>query len=154
MFPLYPFNIIIHIKLYKTYITFKVIRGNMSVAKSVSGKKIKECFLAAIEDDKEYTLDDTKKAAVAAFKDALKLGQGKKRAVKVDGDGVVIKKAPSKYNLYIKDEMARLIKENPEKERKELMKLAAINWNESKAAAVAVAATDGSGSDVAAAAAE
>ncbi len=126
----------------------------MSVAKSVSGKKIKECFLAAIEDDKEYTLDDTKKAAVAAFKDALKLGQGKKRAVKVDGDGVVIKKAPSKYNLYIKDEMARLIKENPEKERKELMKLAAINWNESKAAAVAVAATDGSGSDVAAAAAE
>jgi hypothetical protein len=154
MLPLYPFNIIIHIKLYKTYITFKVIRGNMSVAKSVSGKKIKECFLAAIEDDKEYTLDDTKKAAVAAFKDALKLGQGKKRAVKVDGDGVVIKKAPSKYNLYIKDEMARLIKENPEKERKELMKLAAINWNESKAAAVAVAATDGSGSDVAAAAAE
>jgi hypothetical protein len=149
MLPLYPFNIIIHIKLYKTYITFKVIRRNMSVAKSVSGKKIKECFLAAIEDDKEYTLDDTKKAAVAAFKDALKLGQGKKRAVKVDDDGVVIKKAPSKYNLYIKDEMARLIKENPEKERKELMKLAAINWNESKAAMVAA-----DGCDAAAAAAE
>jgi hypothetical protein len=125
----------------------------MSVAKNVSGKKIKEC-MSAIEDDKEYTLDDTKKAAVAAFKDALKLGQGKKRAVKVDGDGVVIKKAPSKYNLYIKDEMARLIKENPEKERKELMKLAAINWNESKAAVAgaAGAAGDGSGSDVAAAA--
>jgi hypothetical protein len=105
----------------------------MSVAKSVSGKKINECFLSAIEDDKEYTLDDTKKAAVAAFKDALKLGQGKKRAVKVDSDGVVIKKAPSKYNLYIKDEMARLITENPDKERKELMKQAAINWNKSKA---------------------
>ena len=114
----------------------------MSVAKSVSGKKIKECLLAAIEDDKEYTLDDTKKGAVAAFKDALKSGQGKKRAVKVDSDGVVIKKAPSKYNLYIKDEMARLITENPDKERKELMKLAAINWNESKAAATAAAGDD------------
>lgn len=108
----------------------------MSVAKNLSGKKIKECLLLAIEDDKEYTLDDTKKIAVAAFKDALKSGQSKKRAVKVDSDGVVIKKAPSKYNLYIKDEMARLIKENPEKERKELMKLAAINWNESKVAVV------------------
>jgi hypothetical protein len=105
----------------------------MSVAKSVSGKKIKECFLSAIEDDKEYTLDDTKKTAVAAFKDALKSGQGKKRAVKVDSDGVAIKKPPSKYNLYIKDEMARLITENPDKERKELMKQAAINWNKSKA---------------------
>ena len=114
----------------------------MSVAKSVSGKKIKECFLSAIEDDKEYTLDDTKKAAVAAFKDALKLGQGKKRVAKVDSDGVVIKKAPSKYNLYIKDEMARLITENPEKERKELMKQAAINWNKSKADADGVAAGD------------
>jgi hypothetical protein len=46
--------------------------------------------------------------------------------------------------------MARLIKENPEKERKELMKLAAINWNESKAAVAGAA----SGGDGAAAAAE
>ncbi len=115
----------------------------MSVAKSVSGKKIKECLLLAIEDDKEYTLDDTKKAAVAAFKDALKLGQGKKRVAKVDSDGVVIKKAPSKYNLYIKDEMARLITENPEKERKELMKQAAINWNKSKADAAGVSGVSG-----------
>jgi hypothetical protein len=112
----------------------------MSVAKNVSGKKIKECLLLALEDDNEYTLDDTKKIAVAAFKDALKMGQGKKRAVKVDSDGVVIKKPPSKYNLYIKDEMARLITEFPDKERKELMKQAAINWNESKAADAADAA--------------
>lgn len=103
----------------------------MSVAKSVSGKKIKEFLLSAFDDDTEYTLDDTKKAAVAAFKDALKSG-GKKRVVKVDSDGVVIKKQPSKYNLYIRDEMARLISEFPDKERKELMKQAAINWNESK----------------------
>jgi len=121
----------------------------MSVAKSVSGKKIKECFLSAIEDDKEYTLDDTKKAAVAAFKDALKLGQGKKRVAKVDSDGVVIKKAPSKYNLYIKDEMARLITENPEKERKELMKQAAINWNKSKADADGVSGAGGATSGAA-----
>lgn len=103
------------------------------VSKGVSGKKIKEYLLSAFEDETEYTLADTKQLAVSAFKDALKSGKGKKRAVKVDGDGVVIKKLPSKYNLYIKDEMARLIGEFPDKERKDLMKLAANNWNESKA---------------------
>lgn len=104
----------------------------MTAVKNVSGKKIKECLMVAITDDTEYTLDDTKKLAVSIFKDALKSGQGKKRVVKVDSDGVVIKKLPSKYNLFIKDEMARLILEFPDKERKELMKQAAINWNESK----------------------
>jgi hypothetical protein len=106
----------------------------MSATKNVSGKKIKEFFASAFEDDTEYTLDETKKQATTAFKDALKSGQGKKRVVKVDSDGVVIKKQPSKYNLYIKDEMTRLITEFPDKERKELMKQAAMNWNESKAA--------------------
>ena len=105
----------------------------MSSSKNIPGKKIKEFLLLAFNDETEYTLDDTKKASVTAFKDALKSGQSKKRAVKVDSDGVVIKKQPSKYNLYIKDEMARLIIEFPDKERKELMKQAAINWNESKA---------------------
>lgn len=117
----------------------------MSAVKNVSGKKIKECLIAAIDDDTEYTLDDTKKLAVAVFKDALKSGHSKKRVVKVDSDGVVIKKLPSKYNLFIKDEMARLILEFPDKERKELMKQAAIHWNESKVAkddeVVAVVAT-------------
>ena len=106
----------------------------MSAVKNVSGKKIREFMIAAIDDDTDYTLDDTKKLAVAVFKDALKSGQSKKRVVKVDSDGVVIKKLPSKYNLFIKDEMARLILEFPDKERKELMKQAAIHWNESKAA--------------------
>jgi hypothetical protein len=104
----------------------------MSSSKKVSGKKVKECLLLAFEDDTEYTLDETKKNVVNAFKDALKLGQPKKRAVKLDSDGVVIKKQPSKYNLFIKDEIARLIAEFPDKDRKELMKQAANNWNESK----------------------
>jgi hypothetical protein len=56
----------------------------------------------------------------------------KKRIVKVDSDGVVIKKLPSKYNLFIKDEMARMTIEFPDTERKELMKLAAKNWNDTK----------------------
>jgi hypothetical protein len=103
------------------------------VSKGVSGKKIKEYLLSAFEDETEYTLADTKQLAVSAFKDSLKSGKGKKRVVKVDSDGVVIKKLPSKYNLYIKDEMARLIGEFPDKERKDLMKQAASNWNESKA---------------------
>jgi NAD(P)-dependent dehydrogenase (short-subunit alcohol dehydrogenase family) len=68
----------------------------MSATKNVSGKKIKEFFASAFEDDTEYTLDETKKQATTAFKDALKSGQGKKRVVKVDSDGVVMKKHPGK----------------------------------------------------------
>lgn len=45
---------------------------------------------------------------------------------------MLLKKLPSKYNLFVKDEIARLIIEFPDKERKDLMKLAAQNWNESK----------------------
>jgi len=104
----------------------------MSSSKSVSGKKIKECLLLAFDEEKEYALDETKKTAVNAFKDALKIGVSKKRVVKVDCNGDVIKKLPSKYNLFVKDEIARLIIEFPNKERKDLMKLAAQNWNESK----------------------
>jgi hypothetical protein len=91
-----------------------------------------ECLQLAFDDESEYTLDETKKIAINAFKDALKIGVTKKRVVKFDTDGVAIKKQHTKYNLYIKDEMARLTIEFPDKERKELMKLAASNWNETK----------------------
>ena len=104
----------------------------MSSSKNVSGKKIMECLRLAFDEEKEYAIDDIKKLAVNAFKDASKIGVGKKRIVKVDSDGVVIKKLPSKYNLFIKDEMARMTIEFPDTERKELMKLAAKNWNDSK----------------------
>lgn len=104
----------------------------MSSSKNASGKKIMECLQLAFEEESEYTLDETKKIVINAFKDASKVGTTKKRAVKFDTDGVAIKKPPTKYNLYIKDEMARLTIEFPDKERKELMKLAASNWNETK----------------------
>jgi len=104
----------------------------MSSSKNASGKKIMECLQLAFEEESEYTIDETKKIVINAFKDASKVGVTKKRAVKFDTDGVAIKKPPTKYNLYIKDEMARLTIEFPDKERKELMKLAASNWNETK----------------------
>jgi hypothetical protein len=104
----------------------------MSSSKNVSGKKLLECLQLAFEEETEYTLDETKKFVINAFKDASKVSVTKKRVVKFDTDGVAIKKQPTKYNLYIKDEMARLTIEFPDKERKELMKLAASNWNKTK----------------------
>jgi hypothetical protein len=104
----------------------------MSSSKNISGKKILEYLQLAFDDETEYTLDETKKIAINAFKDASKVGVTKKRVVKFDTDGVAIKKQPTKYNLYVKDEMARLTIEFPDKKFKELMKLAASNWNESK----------------------
>ena len=40
-----------------------------------------------------------------------------------------VKKPPTKYNIFIKDNMGLLKKENPELNRQELMKLASTKWN-------------------------
>ena len=49
----------------------------MSSSKNASGKKIMECLQLAFEEESEYTLDETKKIVINAFKDASKVGGAK-----------------------------------------------------------------------------
>ena len=54
-------------------------------------------------------------------------GVGKKK-----GGGEKVKRAPTKYNLFIKDKIVELKNSNPEIDRKELMKMAAQSWSKEK----------------------
>jgi hypothetical protein len=42
----------------------------MSSSKNVSGKKFMECLRLALDEENEYVIDDIKKLAVNAFKEA------------------------------------------------------------------------------------
>ena len=62
-----------------------------------------------------------------------------------DADGNILKKrAPSAYNLFVKDKIAEIKIENPQLNSKEAFKMAIEAWNKQKAEKVAEAADDDS----------
>lgn len=83
-------------------------------------KKIVDSFVGSVDVDTKYSLDEMKKLLSDAYKCCNK---------KVKSD---VKREPSKYNIFVKNEILRLRAENPEKNIKELMAMAAANWKESK----------------------
>jgi hypothetical protein len=66
-----------------------------------------------------------------------KVGKGKKSTSSSDEEGVKKKRAPSAYNIYIKNKMAEIKAKKPELKGKDLMKAAIEAWNADKAAAAA-----------------
>jgi 20S proteasome alpha/beta subunit len=99
-----------------------------AVAKTVDTNKVLEYFKESIDTSNIYTLDEYKKLITAAFKEASK--KTSKRSSK-SGDEVV-KREPTKYNIFVKEEILKLKAENPDKQYKDLMKMAADKWNENK----------------------
>ena len=97
-----------------------------TIAKKVDSKRVKELFCSFIDDETNYSLDQYKKFVVNAYKESSKKKKGSTK------DGVVEKRPPTKYNIFIKEEMAKLRLEDPKIEFKELMKLAANTWNKNK----------------------
>jgi primosomal protein N' len=107
------------------------------VAKTVDTNKVLEYFKESIDTANNYTLDEYKKLITAAFKEAAK--KTNKRSGKSGGGsgalgagGDVVKREPTKYNIFVKEEILKLKAENPEKQYKDLMKMAADKWNENK----------------------
>jgi hypothetical protein len=110
------------------------------VAKAVDTNKVLEYFKESIDTANNYTLDEYKKLITAAFKEAAKKtnkrsgnkgsGSGQSGALSAGGD--VVKREPTKYNIFVKEEILKLKAENPEKQYKDLMKMAADKWNENK----------------------
>lgn len=82
---------------------------------------IVNAFVAKVEKDKEYTLDELKKLLAEVYKTSTKK--------KSTGE----KKPPSKYNIFIKEEIQRIKQANPDVDNKKLMSMAAANWKESQA---------------------
>lgn len=85
--------------------------------------KFMDAFNASVDKNRvDYTLDELKKLLSEAYK-------GSKSGKKKSGE----KKEPSKYNIFIKDEIARIREANPDVDNKQLMSLAASKWKEHKA---------------------
>ena len=83
--------------------------------------QILKSFQEKVNEENEYTLEELKKLLAEAYKE----GKAKKQKRE--------KKEPSKYNIFIKEEIAKIRKENPDVENKQLMSLAAAKWKEHKA---------------------
>ena len=76
-----------------------------------------------------------------------KVGKGKKSASSSDEEGVKKKRAPSAYNIYIKNKMAEIKAKQPELKGKELMKAAIEAWNADKASGAVGPASSASKTD-------
>jgi len=98
-----------------------------AVAKNVDTNKVIEYFKESIDSANSYTLDEYKKLITAAFKEAAK-----KTKRSAGASGEVVKREPTKYNIFVKEEILKLKAENPDKQYKDLMKMAADKWNENK----------------------
>jgi hypothetical protein len=89
--------------------------------KTVPVKKVLDAFNTSVDVNQDYSLDDLKKLLVAAYKTSSKKSKTSTE-----------KREPSKYNIFVKNEMTRLKTEHPEKTNKEIMSMAAALWNKSK----------------------
>ena len=103
-------------------------------------------FNTLIDNDTEYTLKEMKTILTDIYNtnngkkiykkkvqnsddDVNDTDNKKKKTVKLDKDGnVKQKRAPTAYNLFVKERMGELKKENPELKGSELMKMAAGDW--------------------------
>jgi hypothetical protein len=83
-----------------------------------------DSFVSNIDISKEYSLDELKKTLTDAYKSV-------KKTKKVKSEGAE-KRQPSKYNLFVKEQMLKIKSENPTKDNKEIMSIAASKWKEHK----------------------
>ena len=110
-------------------------------------KKVISLFISYVDENTIYSLDEYKKLLSISYKEANK--KQKKRSqvsknteISNGGEGtqgtegteceICVKREPSKYNIFVREEMSRLKETNNEIPYKELMKMAAKNWNERK----------------------
>ena len=109
-------------------------KKSKAVAKNVDTNKVLEYFKESIDTTNSYTLDEYKKLITTAFKEAAKKTSKRTSKSGNSSGGEVVKREPTKYNIFVKEEILKLKAENPDKQYKDLMKMAADKWNENKLA--------------------
>lgn len=100
----------------------------MSGEKNAHTSRFIDEFVKNIDVTREYSLDEIRKCVGDIYKASKK--PNKKKILNSDGE--VVKRQPSSYNVFIKNEMAKLKQENPDCDNKEIMKMAAVSWKKSK----------------------
>jgi hypothetical protein len=82
-------------------------------------------FKDSVNVDNNYSLKELQKLLEVSYKKIFK--------TKGSSSADVVKKAPSAYNIFIKEEIARMKQENKQGvDPKDFMKLAAQKWQEHK----------------------
>jgi len=119
-------------------------KDNMKSEKSikyVDTRNVLDYLTSSLDISNNYTLDEYKKMITSAYKDAMKKTNKeikKNRAKKDNLENAdvkkcdIVKREPTKYNMFIKETILHLKTENPDKPYKDLMKMAADKWNENK----------------------
>jgi hypothetical protein len=99
-------------------------------------EQILTTFTAKVDMEKEYTRSELAKMLTEVFKEMKEVEKGekpKKKKVKKTEDGEEKKKrAPTAYNLFVKDTMGVVKEENPEMSRQDLMREVGRMWKEKK----------------------
>lgn len=93
-------------------IDVKITKGNFI-------KNVIDTFLSEIDYDKKYKLNELRGILNESYK-------------KTKSKKTVIKKAPSEYNIFVKEQTKELKEKNPELDNKEIFKKTAELWNEYK----------------------
>jgi len=78
------------------------------------------------------TINGTKPSYTKKSKTEPSKAKKQKREPKLDSDGNVVKRPPTKYNIFVKDNIGKVKEENPQLSRPELMKEVAIMWKAQK----------------------
>lgn len=85
-------------------------------------------FTSNTDKSNEYSLKELVSILTASYKLVNASKSKKKQVAGSEGDEPVAKKAPSAYNLFVKNEISKIRAENKDVNPKDLMKIAAANW--------------------------
>ena len=101
-------------------------------------------YITLIDTEKEYTPSELRKLVTEVYntingKQTTKKSntepskaKKQKREPKLDSDGNVVRRAPTEYNIFVKNNIGKVKEENPELSRQELMKKVAFMWKTQK----------------------
>jgi hypothetical protein len=92
-------------------------------------ERILTTFTSKVNMEKEYTRSELAKMLTEVFKE-IREGEKKKKAKKEEGGEEKKKRAPSAYNLYVRDTMPVVKEDNPEMSRQDLMREVGRMWKE------------------------
>ena len=99
-------------------------------------QQIMTIFTSKVDIEKEYTRAELAKMLTEVYKEMKEEEKGekpkKKKAKKTEDGEEKKKRAPTAYNLFVKDTMGVVKEENPEMSRQDLMREVGRMWKEKK----------------------
>ena len=114
----------------------KVEKNNHTQRVMTTTQQILTTFTSKVDMEKEYTRSELGKMLTEVFKEIRESSKGekktRKKAKKEEGGEEKKKRAPSLYNLYVKETMSGVKESNPEMSRQDLMREVGRMWREKK----------------------